>query len=142
MRYFSPLYIPMGISSVLLFSPLIRKNQKGWLFYSTISLILLSPLMIIISGYIFAGFSILQYRSLMIAIVLMIYLLLMGSAIIKRDIWLSKRIFPIFYGVLISIPISIQFMMVLFYTHAKMNGYPFWLPTVQYVFTHIFHLIY
>lgn len=141
MRYFSPLYIPMGISSVLLFSPLIRKNQKGWLFYSTISLILLSPLMIIISGYIFAGFSILQYRSLMIAIVLMIYLLLMGSAIIKRDIWLSKRIFPIFYGVLISIPVSIQFMMVLFYTHAKMNGYPFWLPTMQYVFTHIFHLI-
>ncbi|ABD42827.1 hypothetical protein Mhun_3142 [Methanospirillum hungatei JF-1] len=142
MRYFSPLYIPMGIISVILLSPQISLNQQRWLNYSLFSVFIISPLLIIAYQSIFLdGFSLYIHFSLMIKILLIVYLSIAVCATIYPGFWDSKNIFPTLYAIMLGIPSSIQLMIILIYSHVKMNGYPFWQPVLQYLFTYVIQIV-
>jgi len=142
MRYFSPIYLPMSVVSVILLSPLFSVNSKHWLHYSFYSVVIISPLLTI--GYTFVllkGFSLLIHISLMIKLLLVMYLIITLCATINPKFWSSKYIFPILYAILLIIPSSIQLMIILLYSHVKMNGYPFWQPVLEYLFTYVLQII-
>lgn len=142
MRYFSPIYLPMGIVSVILLSPLITQNPKRWLVYSLYSVLIVGPLLTI--GYTFfflQGFSLLIHISLMVKLLLLLYIIITLCAAINPKFWSSKYLFPIVYALILMIPSSIQIMIILLYSHVKMNGYPFWLPILEYLFTYVLQII-
>lgn len=142
MRYFSPIYLPMGILSILLLSPIMRVNSFRWLNYSVLAIFVIGPLLILsYLGILTQGFSIATHISLMLKLFLIVYLLLIGYAAFNPQLWYSKKIFPSLYALLLTIPSSIQFMLILFYSHIKMNGYPFWQPVLEYLFTHVLQII-
>jgi len=142
MRYFSPLYIPMGIISVILLSPLISVNQQRWLNYSLFSVFIISPLFTIAYQSLFSqGFSLYIHISLIIKILLIIYALIAVCATITPRFWETKNIFPALYAIMLFIPSSIQFMIIFLFSHGKMNGYPFWLPILQYFFTYVVQIV-
>lgn len=142
MRYFSPLYIPMGIISIILLSPLIPVNQKRWLNYSLFSVFIISPLlMIAYQSLLLQGFSLFIHFSLMIKILIIIYLSITVCATISSRFWDSRVLFPFLYSIMLMIPSSIQLMIILMYSHVKMNGYTFWQPLLQYLFTYVLQIV-
>ena len=142
MRYFSPLYLPMGILAVILLSTLITENSKRWLYYSLYSVLIISPLLTIgYTGILLQGFSLKIHTSLVIKLLLFLYIVITLYAALNPRFWNSKRLFPFLYAALLIIPSSIQLMIILFYSHVKMNGFPFWQPVLEYLFTYVLQMI-
>jgi hypothetical protein len=142
MRYFSPLYLPMGVISVILLSPLISKNPGRWLFFLSASVFVLAPLLSV--GYsviLIQGFSLHAHYSLMIKLLLVLLFIITLCAAVKPEFWRSEWLFPFLFSILMVIPTSIQFIITFYYYHVKMNGYPFWQPVLQYLFTYVLHII-
>jgi hypothetical protein len=139
MRYFSPIYLPLGIISILLLSPIININPDRWLRYLFITLFLGVPLLTIVSiMYLSHGISFEGYVNIHVRILFILLLLLFGIAAISKDFWNKNRLFPLFFSLLILIPSSFQFFFVLVNALAKINGYLYWQPFLQYLFTYVF----
>lgn len=142
MRYFSPLYLPMGLVSVILLSHLINNNPKRWLLYLVTSVFVISPILSI--GYLFMlfqGFSLSAHYSLMIKLLIALFFFIALFAVINPKFWISERLFPLLFALLLTITASTQFIIIYYYYHVKMNGYPFWQPVLQYLFTYVLQII-
>jgi len=50
--------------------------------------------------------------------------------------WIAAALLP-----LIAVPFAWQLMMVFFYSVAKLNGYPFWIPLVETLFQHCIRVV-
>mgnify|MGYP000987217353 CR=1 FL=1 len=142
MRYFSPLYLPLGIISMLLFSPLIMKKSDQYLKYLTISVFICAPILVI--GTTFAlpyGFTNFMCTNFFLKILIFLFLLIFGLSALDKKFWTRRRVFPLLFSYLIMIPVAFQFFLVVFYSNIKMNGYGFWLPILEYLFTYVIQII-
>jgi len=138
MRYFSPIYLPLGIISILLLSPLINKNSDRWISYILGAILLFVPLMAVFTIiYLSYGISFEAYVNLYLRIILIVLLLVFGIAAWTRNIWNSQRMFPLLCAFLIMVPSGFQFFFVVVNALSKMNGYLYWQPVLQYLFTNI-----
>lgn len=142
MRYFSPLYLPMGIISVLLLSPIISVKPERWLKYILLSVVVFAPILVI--GTIVAlphGVTYNMYVHFFMRILLILLLVLFGLAAFNKKFWSSDGIFPIIFSFLLMIPSAFQFLHLIIYSIGKSNGYYFWLPVLEYLFSHVFSII-
>lgn len=138
MRYFSPVYLPLGIISILLLSPLIKSSAQYFLRYILIGTLFGVPLLVIFTiVYLSHGISFEAYVNLYMRILLVILILIFGIAAWNRKIWYSQKLFPILYATLIIVPSTFQFFFVVVNALSKMNGYLYWQPVLQYLFTHV-----
>ncbi len=142
MRYFSPLYLPMGIISVLLLSPIMSVKPERWLKYILLSVVVFAPLLVV--GTIAAlphGVTYNMYVHFFMRILLILLLFLFGMAAFNKKFWSSDGIFPIVFSLLLIIPSAFQFLHLIIYSIGKSNGYYFWLPVLEYLFSHVFTII-
>lgn len=142
MRYLSPLYLPLGIISILLLSPLIKELPARWLKYSFGIVILGAPLLVIGTTITLVyGVQYSMYISFFMKILIALLILFFSMAAFKKGFWSQKRLISLFFASFLLIPASFQFLLLLIYSYGKINGYYFWLPVLQYLFTYVFRLI-
>lgn len=139
MRYFSPLYLPLGIISILLLSPVINSNAERWLRYLLITICFGAPTLVLITlMYLYGGITFQAYVNVHIRLLLVIILLLFGIAACSKKVWRTQRVLPVFFMLLVLIPSAFQFFFVVVNALSKINGYLYWQPVLQYLFTDIF----
>ncbi len=142
MRYFSPLYLPLGIISVLLLSPVICHQAERWLKYLLVSVLLFAPLLVIGTTLILPyGITYDMYGYFFMRILIVLLILIFGIAALSKKFWNSEKAFPLLFGLLIMIPTAFQFFYVVIYSYNKTNGYYFWQPVLQYLFTYVITII-
>lgn len=138
MRYFSPVYLPLGIISILLLSPIINSNSDRWLRYILTSVCLGAPLLVVFTIiFLLNGITFYSYVNLHTRLLLIILLVFFGVAAWTKKIWKSPRIFPIFFSLLLLLPSAFQFFFIVVNALAKINGYLYWQPVLQYYFTYV-----
>lgn len=142
MRYFSPLYLLTGIVSYLTLSPIFNLNPIHFL-KTVIAGLLFIPCLIIILIFAFPfGIDFLMYTSLLKKVLIMDIAVLFIFGMFFRRFWRSNWIFPITFTIMVMIPAMFQIMMVFIFSYAKINGYYFWLPLFEFLFTDFIRLIY
>ncbi len=142
MRYFSPLYLPFGIISIILLSSLIKKNAGSWLKYLLVTIFICVPLITIGTSLILPhGISPILYSNLFIKLLFLVTILLFTLVAWNRKIWDNRNLIPALFATLVMIPQIFHFFYVLMISFSKVNGYPYWLPIFQYFFTHIITII-
>ncbi|WP_146201173.1 hypothetical protein [Methanospirillum lacunae] len=142
MRYFSPIYLPLGIISVLLLSPIICHQAGRWLKYLLVSVLLFAPLLVIGTTLILPyGITYDMYGYFFMRILIVLLILIFGIAVLSKKFWNSEKAFPILFGLLIMIPTAFQFFYVVIYSYNKTNGYYFWQPVLEFLFTNIIMII-
>lgn len=142
MRYFSPLYLPLGIISILLLSPLIMKTSEQYLKYLFITVFICAPVLVI--GTTLAlpfGFTNFMCTNFFMKILIFLVLLIFILSALDKKFWIRKRFFPLLFSYLIMIPVAFQFFLVVFYGNMKMNGYNFWQPVLEYLFNYVIQII-
>lgn len=138
MRYFSPVYLPLGIISILLLSPIINGNTDRWLRYILTTVCLGAPLLVMFTIiFLLNGITFYAYVNLHVRLLLIILLVLLGVAAWTKKIWKSPRLFPLFFSLLLLIPSAFQFFFIVVNALAKINGYLYWQPVLQYYFTYV-----
>lgn len=141
MRYFSPLYLPLGIISVLLLTPIIHKPEQ-WLKNLLISILICAPILVIGTTLLLPyGYSFNMYVYLFMRILVILLIFIFGISALNKKFWSSDKVFPILFSLLVMIPVALQFFFVFINSNDKMNGYPFWQPVLQYLFTYVFTII-
>lgn len=134
MRYFSPLYLPLGIISVLLLSPVIIPNIDRWLRYFVIVLCLGIPLVLVISHLLLPFTNlVVVYMNISKHILLFILILIFALIAWSQKTWNSMRLFPLLCTLLILVPSMLQIVMVTLDAVNKTQGYAFWQPIMQYL---------
>ena len=142
MRYFSPIYLPLGIISVLFLSPLIDKNSDRWIGYIIGIIFICVPLLAVFTLiYLSYGVSFEAYANLYLRMLLFLFLLMSGIAAWTRTLWNNQIILPLLCALLIMVPSAFQFFFVVVNALSKMNGYLYWLPVLQYLFTNVFMVL-
>lgn len=137
MRYLTPIYIPAGILGLYgIFFSLNTFDLKKFSIYSIILCSIFSPLFILLlliiqplgGGFIEYTYTLSLCGTITAGLVLL-YLL---SSIVRKKI-LPGVTFSI--SLLCAFPLSWQLMMVFLFSITKFNGYPFWLPIVEHIYS-------
>ncbi len=106
MRYFSPLYLPLSIISILLLSPLIMKTSEQYLKYLSISVFICAPILVIgTASALPYGFTNFMCTNFFMKILIFLVLLIFGlhNALIINSIYrVSQMRFFIKRGVFIN----------------------------------------
>lgn len=142
MRYFSPLYLPLGIISVLLISPIIKIHPRQWLIYLLISVLIFAPFLVIACTIILPfGITYHMYIYFFMRILILLIILIFILCALKKEIWKSNVIIPLLFGLLVMIPSAFQFLHLIIFSINKSNGYLYWQPILQHLFTNIIVII-
>lgn len=140
MRYISPIYLPAALLGLMAITPLIPARYKNLTLSTLAGAALLAPsliiLMIVIRPY--GGFYMGMTRFLMELTYLALGItLLLAFLTIREKKW--ERYLVIALALMIILPFVWQMMMVVLYSVAKVNGYPFWMPIVDTLYNQIIH---
>lgn len=137
-RYLMPFYLPAGLLALFALRGTLTVNERWSLTLATLISVLLIPailffIMIIMQpfGGLYAGyttfFTLIIYGCLAIALILL-SLRLMNYPV--PQVYLIGII-----AILIAIPLGWQLMMTVLYSVAKFNGYPFWIPVIEQIYS-------
>lgn len=139
MRYISPIYLPAALLGLIGVTSIVQGQYTEKLTLSTLAgAALLAPslilLMIVIQPY--GGFYIGLTRFLMSLTYLALGVTTVLAVLTLREKkW--ERYLLIALALLVILPFVWQMMMVVLYSVAKFNGYPFWIPAVDTLYNHI-----
>jgi len=135
MRYFSPLYIPLNIISILLLSPIIISSAEKILKLLLTAIIAypISYIFLILSsstqGASFKDFMIpLEYMMIFFGI---LCLLMIATSKKYPNLY---RVLPYMIIILVVIPLTFQIIDTVITGHQKPNGYTYWLPILEFAF--------
>lgn len=145
-RYMTPAYLPMGLLGIFGISKIYHKynsdrklDEKKITLAMILSVFTVAPLLIFVLVFIHPFgvdyyaytdfFSFLVYLMTLITIVSLI-LAVLGKIPVKWFIFSAI--------ILISVPLAWQMVMLFMYSAAKFNGYSFWIPFVERLYSSIF----
>lgn len=138
MRYISPIYLPAALLGLMGVTSIVHGRYKKLTLSTLGGAALLAPslilLMIVIRPY--GGYYIGMTRFLMDLIYLALGITMVLALLTLREKkW--ERYLLIALALLVMLPFVWQMMMVVLYSVAKFNGYPFWIPAVDALYNHI-----
>lgn len=135
MRYYSPLYVPLNIVSILLLSPIISSTTEKVfkIFITAIMCFPISYILIILSlstqGASFQDFMVpLEYMMIVFGILSIIL------ATISKEYPFSNKTLLYVILILVVIPLTFQIIDTVITGHQKPNGYTYWLPILEFTF--------
>lgn len=134
MRYFLPIYFLGGLIGFYFFASLkpgmfeAISLSRQILFVGIGALVL--TLIIVLA---MPGASYPEYTTVFKALIVIICALMIGSLIANLRGYCSPVIVFLIFLIMIAIPLSWQFLMDIFYSVGKVNGYPFWMPYPEYL---------
>lgn len=137
MRYLSPVYLPIGILGMYLFNNKIPvhwslRKTAGFIagvFFSIIGIIIVLFISMPPGASIYDimdYFAVLSIGFLILSILLLIFSFIILP--IKKNIWMVLAF------IIIS-PLTLQIILTFFFAAAKFNGYPFWIPIAELVYS-------
>ena len=140
MRYFSQLYIPINLCAILLISPLMKKIPDYYNKSLIICLFIIAPVLILLDIILLPGGGSLQLFMVPVEKLLIIFLfgIILTLLLLKRKF---EKSFCVFFSLILMIPYIYQIIFLLFFSHNKQNGYTFWLPIIEYIFSNVFLVI-
>lgn len=138
MRYISPIYLPAALLGLMAITSVIYGGYKKWTLYTLMGAGLLTPALIILMILIrpYGGF----YSGMTHFLMNLIYLALGATTVLalltlREKKW--EQYLMIALALLIILPFVWQMMMVVLYSVAKFNGYPFWVPAVDALYNQV-----
>jgi hypothetical protein len=139
MRYFSSLYIPLNILSLILLSPVLISERNLYLkFFAAV--VVLFPLFYIIIIFLLSpgGADYNDFMDPLKKILLVELVIASICAFGYNKISHMKIIFPYLCIILAIIPFTFQIIETVITGHLKPNGYTFWLPFLENIFSTYF----
>lgn len=140
MRYFLPIYFLGGIIG---FYPIAKWTEKTIITMTKkiyVGLVFLLALGVTISIVIlFPGADYHEYTAIYMPLIYGATIIFIFTYFAWKHNYCSPFWICIFYIIMISLPLSWQFMMDLFYSVGKLHGYPFWMPYIEYLIEKYVH---
>lgn len=140
MRYLTPAYLPVALLGMMfIYSHLKSVDWKKWVFITLSGLCFVVPLIffIIFSLFPMGGLIKGEIRFFIVySMVLLVIFLLVFLGTLKRKIPPEYSVFALV--LLVSSPFTWQCIMCFAFPIAKFNGYPFWIPLTEYIFSLLF----
>lgn len=134
MRYFLPLYFLGGFIG---FYPLATWGKEAILQITNLKTLVIlmagTSIMTILIVLSMPGASYNEYTTLYMTLVYIVTLFFIISFISYSSGKISATWVGIFLLVMISLPLSWQLLMDIFYSTGKFHGYPFWMPYLEYL---------
>ncbi|KLK87173.1 hypothetical protein SZ63_11225 [Methanoculleus sediminis] len=137
-RYLAPFYLPAGLLGVYAISRLNGtidpKRRTLWqIAVVAVSAPALLVAMMLIQPYdgLYAGYTMFFTQITFVLLAVTLILIVARKQFGIPDAWVAAALF-----LLIAVPFTWQLMMVFFYSVAKFNGYPLWIPLVETFFQH------
>jgi len=141
MRYFSPFYLLLGSLSFLIFEPVINRVAQKGIIAIICSLICVPVILTFIIMRFPIGGDFFMYTSVIQQISVFMILMSIACICTLNHVGKLETSLPYIIACLIIPPAVFQFMMVVLFSFAKVNGYYFWIPFFEYVFTKVIILI-
>jgi len=137
MRYYSPLYLPMGMIALISMKYWNHNPVSSTMWVKTLLILLIGAPLLIIGLLLLqpwgGGIYAFNYFFSLINIGLLI-LLLFQMLLMKAKIWFTPALEYNIIGMLL-ISFTWQIMLIFLYSIAKFDGYTFWIPLTEHLFT-------
>jgi len=140
-RYLSPIYLPLSFISICIIGCFWRNHGGNLLKSLIISLTFLTPIAILALLLIQSG----EYVSSITSIGLVIFMgICIASILFVLSVSgkISEKWAIIWLSILITLPFVWQVFMTFVFSYFRINGYPLWIPIMEYSYNTYFFPIY
>jgi len=134
-RYLAPFYLPAGLLGVYGISRLSDVSPKRRALWQMAIIGVSAPVLLVAQmltqpyGGQYAGYTMFFSRLTFVLLAATLILIAVRKRFGISNTWIAAALL-----LLVAVPFAWQLMMVLLYSVAKFNGYPFWIPLVETLF--------
>lgn len=140
MRYLSPAYLPIALLGMMfIYFRMKSVNWKKWVFITLTGFCFIVPLIFFIIFWLFPMGGLIKGEIrffIVYSIVLLVIFLLVFTGTLKGKV--SPEYSVLTLALLVSSPLTWQYIMCFAFPIAKFNGYPFWIPLTEFIFSQLF----